>query len=843
MAISFLEYELVDGFIHNWVIAGPITTVLSNVENKNEGEWESQITHQFFNPESQVSAIPVDQETIEIEGAQFTWHYARCPLDHFLDVSEAYPSWTYARTLAFTILKAPVKGQASFVLRVVGPADVWINQQHLLRHEGPSETHPQSLSFQADLEEGENQILVRFEAVGVREVSNRMALQFLSMPVEWAENKVRILVPSLTQYPSRHRRLEEVFEKAYLEEVVNYHGNFLNLRWAEDTDERLHYAFQIMDKRNRVYVEGSTQTDPQDIVDVGHPTRLFERAFRVVLKAPAREYWEQKLHYQRDLLVHVLDNTYSAAPYNDFFARNKEALEDAAKRENELFAEIAKFQLDKKDIALDTILEAAQRVQRREASSDVDLLGLLGLLYRFADNASFPEQLKKPLEECVLSYRYGADEPGGTAVEEAAESHSLILAICEILAGQLYANRRFIVTGKTGRWHRQKGEKLALEWISKRGAQGFTDWDSNQSFELILAALSHLTSLAKDEALGELAAILIDKIFFSMAINSYKGVFGATQGRLSASMLKSAQLEATSGITRMMWGMGVFNHHIVGTVSLACSNYQFPLLIADIATDLAQSMWNRERHALGTEVNKVTYRSPDYMISSAQDYHAGEKGKSEHIWQATLGSEALVFVNHPASMSEKDANLPGFWAGNAVLPRVAQWKDVLVAVHKLPDPDWMGFTHAFFPTHAFDERVIDDGWAFARKGDGYLAITAAQGIDLSKRGPDNYRELRSYGSPNTWLVQMGRAAQDGSFIDFIKKVLAMKPEWQEAGVKVKTLRGDELSFGWEGALMLNGTAQPISGFKHYENAYCVSDLPATQIEIERNGLLMRLNFD
>ena len=34
------------------------------------------------------------------------------------------------------------------------------------------------------------------------------------------------------------------------------------------------------------------------------------------------------------------------------------------------------------------------------------------------------------------------------------------------------------------------------------------------------------------------------------------------------------------------------------------------------------------------------------------------------IWQATLGSEAVVFSNHPACMSEDEAFQPGFWRGN-----------------------------------------------------------------------------------------------------------------------------------------------------------------------------------
>ena len=57
-------------------------------------------------------------------------------------------------------------------------------------------------------------------------------------------------------------------------------------------------------------------------------------------------------------------------------------------------------------------------------------------------------------------------------------------------------------------------------------------------------------------------------------------------------------------------------------------------------------------------MNKVTYRTPDYMLCSAQDYRAGEAGLNEHIWQATLSPSAVVFVNHPGCMSQEPAYRP-----------------------------------------------------------------------------------------------------------------------------------------------------------------------------------------
>ena len=376
-----------------------------------------------------------------------------------------------------------------------------------------------------------------------------------------------------------------------------------------------------------------------------------------------------------------------------------------------------------------------------------------------------------------------------------------------------------------------------------------------------MLALSHLADIAESQLVYDLATVIMDKMFLTMALNSYKGAFGSTHGRTYTPHIKGARGESTAGVSRLMWGMGAFNDKILATVSLACmESYGFPLIIGDIAADLPPSgeMWNRERHAGKLEewcdretgdweVNKVTYKTPDYMLCSAQDYHPGESGYQQHIWQATLSPDAVVFVTHPPCLSEEGSHRPNFWHGNVVLPRVAQWKDVLIAIHKLPDNDWLGFTHAYFPVWAFDEHALradakGHKWAFARKGDGYLALTAARGLEFVTRGDNAYRELRSYGRHNAWLSHLGRAVLDGNFDSFQEKILALDVAFGELSVRCATLRGETLAFGWEGALMRNGQAEPITGFKHYDNPYCVADSPASQMEVRYGDNAMRLNF-
>jgi len=127
-------------------------------------------------------------------------------------------------------------------------------------------------------------------------------------------------------------------------------------------------------------------------------------------------------------------------------------------------------------------------------------------------------------------------------------------------------------------------------------------------------------------------------------------------------------------------------------------------------------------------------------------------------------------------------------------------------------------------------------------GAGYLALTASQGLELITQGDNAYRELRSYGRRNIWLCHMGRAARDGSFDAFQRAVLGLDVNFDDVSARCTTLRGEMLAFGRQGPLLVNGSATPIAGFKHYENAYCAADLPSSQMEIRLGDQLLRLNF-
>ncbi len=143
---------------------------------------------------------------------------------------------------------------------------------------------------------------------------------------------------------------------------------------------------------------------------------------------------------------------------------------------------------------------------------------------------------------------------------------------------------------------------------------------------------------------------------------------------------------------------------------------------------------------------------------------------------------------------------------------------------------------------AFDEVEFRAGWAVARKGNGYVAITATGGVALTPNGPHAQREVRA-AAPSVWLVQMGRAQTDGAFADFVAHVLEAGLELGETHARYSGLRGEALDIADTGPLRVGGREQPLGGNDHITGPYGVApELPARVLDITFQDNVMRLDF-
>lgn len=863
------EYALQNGFVQDWLVAGPCTTPLTDIgiyegpdlkeriaaDFKDAGAENKQMQDPAIPPPAQIFASALERHTFIPDRNETMWRVLHCLDDHLIDLSTFHHTPHYLQTWAFCVLDSPAATDVTLALTTNGPADIWIDHEHCLRVEHFHHQLPHTVSFKTGLKEGRNRIGICFEAVALRECPYVMALQITDHE---DSGNFSVLLPTSIRPQSRRQTLESIFDQAYLDRDLFSRQAQVTVRWPEGEPVTDNFALRLERKGGRIYSEHHTNGEERSEVILGTAFQFPADDYQVLIFPNPEDYYVRGMRVERRLDIHIAgNNDFSTERYDTYRERRREGLLFAARLGSEggIFSEMAAMELGMwNNLNRQVILDCITSINERADCSDFDMVGLLGMAGRYIEEADFPQDLVEPLRNCFLSFRYWIDEPGADAMCFWSENHQILFHTCQVLAGQLLPDEIFSNSGLTGSQHRAKGEERALSWLRKRAAGGFREWDSNTYFEEDVLALSHLVDMAEDDDVRELAAVVLDKMLFGLAVNSFKGVFGSSHGRTYAPYVKDAFREPTSGISRLLWGKGIFNRNIRGTVSLACAiNYQLPPVIEAIAIDPADEIWSRERHAGQLEawcdleegeweVNKVTYKTPDYMLASAQDYRPGEAGYQQHIWQATLSPEAVVFVTHPPCLSEDGAHRPNFWHGNVRLPRVAQWKDMLVAIHRLADDDWLGFTHAYFPIFAFDEHEIRDGWACARVGDGYLAITAAAGLSLTRSGKNAFRELRSYAKNNIWALQMGRAAEDGSFAEFVEKVTALDITFEDDSVHLASLRNESIDFGWRGPLLVNENEQEITGFLHFDNPYASTELGAENMRIQFMDLLMQLDF-
>jgi hypothetical protein len=770
LGIPHIEYALVDGYVHNWLVAGP----LSRPVEGDDARAEAVSQHHQAAPD--IVDLPVESATLMFQGQEVSWRYYRALDDHYLDLSDRYPAGQTLQAWAYAQIDVVAGGPVTLILTTDGPADVWLNGQHIHRQEHSSASGPRSVSFPGALERGPNDVLLRLEQVGAERTPYAMALRMVTPAAPLA---ARVLLPTAAEDLARRQWLEALLDEAHLEKSVFLKGNEIVMHWEATLPGGGRYRYRILDSRGRTYLEGAPEVKPSEAVNVGHPVRFWERDYVLALGATPQEYYEHSLRYQRSFPVYIVDNDHAATPYGAYGERRREALEDAARREDDLYAEVAKLALGRwAEVDVEGIVEALAELDANAQGGDRTMVGLLGLLHRYADDPAFPAELAHALDAAIPDSAYWAVDGDG-----------ILRAAARILAGQRYGDGDF--ARRASRGLRRRGERAARAWLRDRADGAFGAWASSDDLEAYVVALSHLAELSGDEEVRALSATALDGLLLSLARNSYRGVLASARGVDAGPSLISGRLQATSGIGRLLWGMGTFNRYTAGTVSLACSTYALPEAVRAAATELSAETWHQERFVIDAgggpfwrqarmTVERVTYRTPDYMLSSAQGYRVGERGDGEHVWQATLGPDAIVFTTHPANANEDGARVPGFWAGNGVLPRVEQREGVLVATYRLTDDDWMGYTHAHWPVHAFDEQTIRDGRAFARVGSGYVALSAARGLELVTHGPDAYRELRSYGRENTWLCLMGREATDGSFQAFQERVLGSDIDMQQS---------------------------------------------------------------
>lgn len=205
--------------------------------------------------------------------------------------------------------------------------------------------------------------------------------------------------------------------------------------------------------------------------------------------------------------------------------------------------------------------------------------------------------------------------------------------------------------------------------------------------------------------------------------------------------------------------------------------------------------------------NVQTFRTPSYLLSSAQHYQPGGWGDQQSIWQAALPGGISVFGTHPGStvLSGKNrAPTPNHWVGNGINPDVAQHDNVLLALVDLRKRRGyleglrQHLVHFYVPSVQLDETRLGPTWFAGRKAHSYIGIVATSPLELVSES-----ELVQRGDWMGYAVVLSDDEEFISMADFIRQLKQLTIR----------LRGKTLTFvnpygryelTWGGGLRISG---------------------------------------
>lgn len=411
-----------------------------------------------------------------------------------------------------------------------------------------------------------------------------------------------------------------------------------------------------------------------------------------------------------------------------------------------------------------------EEIARADSRFDCSDFRLPAFFYALRSD-KVPGRIKERLCKTVLDYRYWFDEPGNDVMWFFSENHALCFHACELLAGEMFPERQFSCSGMTGEEHVKKAKGLLQKWFDNFLEHGFTEWNSAVYIPIDVIGMTALFELASDPEIKRYAKAALDKTFEILAVNSFRGIVAASYGRIYFKNLIGRRTGEASALNFIVSGEGWLNQHCFSTVLLALSGYRPDERILSLYQSPKEGVVNTSVQG-ETGVKLYSYKTPDYVMASAQNYRPGKPGLQEHVFQLMVKDcDTQIWINHPGEAVYFGEGRPSYFAGNGTLPNVLQVRNRAVLTYDLLDQE-VGYTHAYCPLSQFDEWVQCGNWLFMRKQDICVGLCAQNGITITREGPLKFFEVISKGKHNVWRVAVEKMDNTGEFGRTAEAVMA-----------------------------------------------------------------------
>jgi hypothetical protein len=286
--------------------------------------------------------------------------------------------------------------------------------------------------------------------------------------------------------------------------------------------------------------------------------------------------------------------------------------------------------------------------------------------------------------------------------------------------------------------------------------------------------------------------------------------------------------------------------------------------------------WEQERAAVInfgflSEANTYAYREPKVSLASVLDHRFGEMRDQGHAWQAAIDENAMVFTTHPVTEPAQstiwsDDSDPGYWTGDASMPRSAQHRGTAVHIYQpkwneATDPlvwsvfGYRPFTHAYVPQDHFDEVRQVGNWTIVGKSGGYIALWSWRTPTWREYDPavvatrgmiKPFDLVAEGGADNVWIVEVG-SDSGGSFDDFVTAVTAVDPSVvrSDAGFDVSWTSPSSgiIDYSTTGVFLVEGVEYPTSDHPRHESPWGGVDHLSRQYNLTAGTSTWSCDFD
>jgi hypothetical protein len=218
-----------------------------------------------------------------------------------------------------------------------------------------------------------------------------------------------------------------------------------------------------------------------------------------------------------------------------------------------------------------------------ENMDDFRMVAMIRILYEFENR--IPDTVKQKIEKSLTGFRYWWDEPGGNSMCYWSENHQILYASEQFLAGQFYPDKIFSNTGLTGKQLQEKGRKRILSWLEMRWKYGFTEFNSNVYYKEDIAPLINLIDYANDDEIVKKSEIIMDLLFYDVAVQSIGNVFTSASGRAYEHSRKGGPGNNLNGATNYYWGGGSQIKPGMTFGLMTTRKYRLPAVLTEIAYD------------------------------------------------------------------------------------------------------------------------------------------------------------------------------------------------------------------------------------------------------------------